>query len=59
MVKRRNSQYAPHDRRVPTRVPVDFTPAVVASRHNTRPRQASNRTSPRLWSMDDPGGGFF
>lgn len=58
MVKRRNSQYAPHDRQAPTRVPTDFTPTTVAPREPTR-RTRPPRKDLHLWSAANPGGQFF
>ena len=58
MVKRRNSPYAPHDRRALTRVPIDSTPATIAPRTQThRPRPP--RMASRRWSAVNVAGTFF
>jgi hypothetical protein len=58
MVKRRNSQYAPHDRQAPTRLPIDSTPVALKPRTPTR-RTRPPRIDPRLWSATNPKGDFF
>jgi hypothetical protein len=56
MVKRRNSQYAPHDRQVATRVHVDFTPQPSLGPPGKPLPRAARRT---LWSVSSPNGAFF
>ncbi len=58
MVKRRNSQYAPHDRSAQTRVPIDTTPTILAPRSPTPPTRPPHASS-HLWSLVNPGGAFF
>ena len=56
MVKRRNSQYAPHDHTAATRVPMDCTPHPLTEQPGT-PMPRAART--QLWSPAQPLGRFF
>jgi hypothetical protein len=58
MTKRRNSPYAPHDRRAARRVTMDCTPALLAPGRITRP-QGGVDAGAALWSPAAPSGGFI
>ena len=57
MVKRRNSPYAPHDKAARTRVPIDCTPGMVPAADG--PVGAARREPARMWSANNPQGGFI
>jgi hypothetical protein len=51
MVKRRNSPYASHNRKLPIRVPIDCMPIIVSSMHR-RTRKRQERTVDDFgWSL--------
>jgi hypothetical protein len=58
MVKRRNSPYASHDPRAPTRVPIDCTPQTLPAMPTPAAKPNAKAKAKKPWSPKNPKEAF-